>query len=50
MDCDYCTDSAVGMDEDDCPSCGVCVPVVCPLPKVVETSGDDNESDEGNDE
>lgn len=46
-DCAYCSDEAVGIDDEGEYTCGSthCTPVVQPLPDVMEVSGDDNEDD-----
>jgi hypothetical protein len=42
VDCSYCTANAAGVDEDGELTCGseACMPVVGPLPAVVEASDD----------
>lgn len=43
MECDYCTDDAIGYDEDGYPTCGHsgCTPSVRPI-GVIETNYDDD--------
>ena len=53
IECVYCSDDAVGLDEDGAPTCGdaeTCMPVVNPLPAVIEQSCDDgSDEDESED-
>lgn len=47
MNCSYCSDSAVGYDEDDAPTCGdaaICSAAVRPL-GIVEVSSDSDDSE-----
>jgi len=43
--CTYCTDTATGIDEDGALTCGAacCMPVVKPLPAVIEVSDEDED-------
>jgi hypothetical protein len=51
MNCEYCTDEAIGYDEDGNATCGTCTPSERPLPLIIEVSGDDEEDepDDGTD-
>ncbi len=46
LPCAYCSDDATGIDEDDEHTCGACMPVVGPLPAVIEVSGEDTGEEE----
>jgi len=46
-ECTYCTDAAVGIDEDRNFTCGnadTCMPTTAPLPAYIETPDDDEEA------
>jgi len=47
--CSYCSDEARGYDEDGAPTCGnvdTCSKVARFFPRVIEVSGEDDESEE----
>lgn len=48
MECDYCTDDAIGLDEHERPTCGSadCEPIESPLPDIIEVSDDEGDEDE----
>ena len=48
MICSFCSDKATGYNEDGEPTCGAdtCEPVVSPLPRVIEVSGEDSGEEE----
>lgn len=48
VQCTYCTDIAVGIDEDGQFTCGAshCMPAVRELPRVIEVSDDDESTSE----
>jgi len=53
ISCAYCTDDAVGYDEENAPTCGSaahCTVAVRPMPAIIEVSSCDDEDEDGDDD